>query len=411
MNCPSRPDQIDVDKHPDWNQSPHDMNSDATTRADLNGAVNQIAQREHESSVHPYTQSAAPSILGLHLQNTIEDGSAKTCAKVYAGDAANIPEFETMTITSGPVDNAAGGASLQPPPRYCRAASRTVDVMLKYARFVGPGFMIAVAYIDPGNYATDVQAGAETRFRHLFIILLSNLLAVFLQSMCIKLGSVTGLNLAENCRKYLPRYLVYFLWIVSEAAIVATDVAEVIGTAIALNPLLHIPLVAGCAISLADVFILLAFYNAETGTMTRIRIFEYFVIALVLGVVICFCVQLTYIRNTSVGEVFLDYVPSSAVIDSDGVYLSCGIIGATVMPHAIFLGSGVVQPRLKQFDEHHDVSAPPAYSKTQDLKDKYRPSIQAIRSCLKYSIVDSEGSSMRYTGFLRPAGRTTSESM
>ncbi|OAL31107.1 hypothetical protein AYO22_01249 [Fonsecaea multimorphosa] len=382
MNCPSRPDQIDVDKHPGWNQSPHEMNSDATTRADLNGVVNQRARREHESSIHLDSKCTAPLVLGI--QDNTRDGGPSTAANTCDGDRNKAVEFETEISTCTQTDGTAGARAPQPRPWH----SKTLDVMFKYAKFVGPGFIISVAYIDPGNYATDVQAGAETRYRHLFIILLSNLIAIFLQSLCIRLGSVTGLNLAENCRKHLPRYVVYFLWIIAEAAIVATDVAEVLGTAISLNLLFHIPLVAGCAISLVDVFILLAFYNPEDGSIRRLRFFEYFVSALVLGVFICFCIQLTYIRHTSAREVFLGFVPSSAVIDGNGVYLSCGIIGATVMPHAIFLGSGIVQPRLKLFDEHYDASTPPAYTETQDLKDKYRPSIQAIRSCLTYSIVE-----------------------
>jgi len=100
-------------------------------------------------------------------------------------------------------------------------------VLFRYAKFVGPGFMIAVAYIDPGNYATDVEAGATTQYSHLFIILMANLFAIFLQSLCIKLGSVTGLNLAENCRRHLPRWLTLLLYIFAESAIIATDIAEV----------------------------------------------------------------------------------------------------------------------------------------------------------------------------------------
>jgi metal iron transporter len=104
---------------------------------------------------------------------------------------------------------------------------RMVQSIKKFARFVGPGFLIAVAYIDPGNYATDVSAGAEYRYALLFIVLLSNLFAIFLQSLCIKLGTVTGLNLAENCREHLPRWLVYILYFFAESAIIATDIAEV----------------------------------------------------------------------------------------------------------------------------------------------------------------------------------------
>lgn len=99
--------------------------------------------------------------------------------------------------------------------------------IVKFASFIGPGFLIAVAYIDPGNYATDAAAGAESKYALLFVVLMSNLFAVFLQSLCIKLGSVTGLNLAENCRAHLPKWLNIILYILSEAAIIATDIAEV----------------------------------------------------------------------------------------------------------------------------------------------------------------------------------------
>ena len=105
--------------------------------------------------------------------------------------------------------------------------NKVITTLRKYVKFVGPGFLIAVAYIDPGNYATDVEAGAATKYRHLFIILMSNLFAIFLQSLCIKLGSVTGLNLAENCRKHLPKWLTLVLYVFAESAIIATDIAEV----------------------------------------------------------------------------------------------------------------------------------------------------------------------------------------
>ena len=275
---------------------------------------------------------------------------------------------------------------------------RARDILVKYAQFVGPGFLIAVAYIDPGNYATDVEAGASTQYKHLFIVLMSNLIAIFLQSLCIKLGSVTGLNLAENCRKHLPYWLNIVLYVFAESAIIATDIAEVIGSAIALNLLLHIPLVAGCAITLVDVLILLLFYRPD-GSMVRLRLFEYFVMALVLGVMVCFCVQLSYIQNTSAGEVFRGYIPSGAVIEGNGIYLSCGILGATVMPHSIFLGSGVVQPRLRHFDESIGMCS----TQTFNDEEKYRPSIHAIRSCLKYSIVELATSLFSFALFVNSA--------
>jgi len=177
--------------------------------------------------------------------------------------------------------------------------------------------MISVAYIDPGNYATDVAAGATYRFKLLVMVMVSNIFAIFLQSLCIKSGSVTGLNLAEMIKENTPRWLNYVLYFFGEAAIIATDIAEVIGTAIALNLLFHIPLVAGCAISIVDVLIILIFYR-PSGTMRGLRLFELFVALLVLGVVVCFCYQLSLIKNTGVGEVFRGYLPSKVLVESKG---------------------------------------------------------------------------------------------
>lgn len=282
-----------------------------------------------------------------------------------------------------------------------KVITKAFDVLTNYASFVGPGFLIAVAYIDPGNYATDVQGGSETKYSLLFIVLLSNLFAIFLQTLAIKLGSVTGLNLAEVCQRELPKWLTVCLYILAEAAIIATDIAEVIGSAIALNLLLKIPLVAGCAITVVDVLLLLLFYRPD-GSMMHLHIFEYFVMLLVLGVVVCFCIQLTYIHNATAGEVMKGYLPSSAVIDGNGIYLSCGILGATVMPHSIFLGSGIVQPRLRQFDERNNV-LPNSPGYQLEAGDKYKPSVQAIRTCLKYSVVELATSLFTFALFVNSA--------
>lgn len=402
MNCPSRPD--DIERHPDWNQNPQALNADATTRADLNGIVNQRAQRDHEGLVNlDEVPGEAICLSALAVQPDASPISAEDKEAVVSisksSDSRRLSHRSSFRSVAAETE----ASTL---PWHRRIATKMTDVLIKYARFVGPGFLIAVAYIDPGNYATDVEAGASTKYAHLFVILMSNLFAIFLQSLCIKLGSVTGLDLAENCRRHLPKWMVCPLYILSEGAIIATDVAEVIGTAIALNLLLHVPLVAGCAISLVDVFLLLLFYNPD-GSMIRLRIFEYFVMFLVLGVMICFCIQLSYVRHTSAGEIFRGYIPSSAVVEGNGVYLSCGILGATVMPHSIFLGSGVVQPRLRQFDQHHIsstiVEATKAYEKSQDLSQKYKPSIRAIRSCLKYSIVELATSLFTFALFVNSA--------
>ncbi|KAK8237624.1 transporter protein smf2 [Phyllosticta capitalensis] len=305
------------------------------------------------------------------------------------------------------------------------AMARFIDRMLelrrvlyKYAKFVGPGMMVAVAYIDPGNYATDVAAGASFRFKLLFIILMSNIFAIFLQSLAVKLGSVTGMNLAETCREFCPFWLNIILYLFAEAAIIATDIAEVIGTAVALNLLLHVPLVAGCAISIFDVLVILFFYR-PSGSMRGVRLFEYFSMMLVLGVVICFCIQLSLIENTTPREVFLGFVPNKAIGTSQGLLQACGILGATVMPHSLYLGSGIIQPRLREFDVAYAAHARSmgvvepriydsssdndSYTDEQDSLSKYRPSIHAIRSCLPYSIAETAISLFTFALFVNSA--------
>lgn len=163
--------------------------------------------------------------------------------------------------------------------------------------------------------------------------------------------------------------------------------SQVIGSAIALNLLIKIPLVAGCAITLVDVLIILIFYSPN-GSMRRLRAFEYFVMVLVLGVVICFCVELSIIKDTSVGAVFKGYLPSITIFRGQGLYLACGILGATVMPHSLYLGSGMVQPRLREFDiDAGNLSLPDARS-SSDVKTDYKPSLSAIHACLSYSTAE-----------------------
>jgi metal iron transporter len=389
MNYPSRSD--DTEGHPDWNQNPQELNADATTRADLDGIVNLRAQQEHRLDLDRRDDDRIDPNLNCSEPPSIQQGIAKSKESISSQSVAATPRSNHSTRT------------------YLRQAR---DVLVKYAQFVGPGFLIAVAYIDPGNYATDVEAGASTRYRHLFIILMSNLFAIFLQSLCIKLGSVTGLDLAQNCRKYLPRWLNYALYGLAETAIIATDMAEVIGSAIALNLLFHIPLAAGCAITIVDVLFLMLFWSPD-GSMRRLRLFEFFVVGLVLSVMICFCIQLSYIHDASASEVFQGYLPSSAIVEGNGIYLSCGILGATVMPHSLFLGSGIVQPRLRQFDDANgllDTSRGPYETETNTSRqipgetlDKYRPTLTAIRSCLKYSIAELATSLFTFALFVNSA--------
>ncbi|AQZ09326.1 SMF1 (YOL122C) [Zygosaccharomyces parabailii] len=275
---------------------------------------------------------------------------------------------------------------------YIRSIAR------KYVQFIGPGLLVSVAYIDPGNYSTSVSAGASNQFSLLCIILLSNFIAIFLQCLCIKLGSVTGLDLSRACREHLPRWMNWTIYFFAECAIIATDVAEVIGTAIALNILMKIPLPAGVAITVVDVFAVMFTYKQGTTSLKFVKFFEYGVALLVVGVCVCFAVELTYLpAGTSARKVFRGFVPSHQMFEHDGLYTAISILGATVMPHSLFLGSGLVQPRLLDYDVSHG-----NYSVTdsnlegkktdEEIRDQkyfdYRPSLAAIKYCMKYSFVE-----------------------
>ncbi|KAJ5478205.1 hypothetical protein N7530_003714 [Penicillium desertorum] len=390
MNCPSRTD--DTLENPSWNQSPPPFSPDTTTRNDFNGLANSRVHRRHANSAN----AAGDDPLSIDVRpNSQQDRDP---------EKEKVPSGEVIAADSGG-DTPPRSSGSPRHPFYTSLTSYSLHcarILAKFSRFIGPGFLIAVAYIDPGNYATDVAAGADFKYALLFIVLLSNLFAILLQSLCIKLGSVTGLNLAENCREHLPRWLVILLYIMAEAAIIATDIAEVVGSAIALNLLLNIPLVAGCAITLVDVLFILIFYRPN-GKMWGLRLFEFFVMALVLGVVVCFCIQLSLIKDQSVGEVFRGYLPSSAIVQSEGLYQSCGILGATVMPHSLFLGSGVVQSRLKEFDVNCGYVETSVPLGNAEGEVKYRPSIYAIRGCMKYSIIELSLSLFTFALFVNSA--------
>lgn len=258
--------------------------------------------------------------------------------------------------------------------------------LTKYAKFIGPGLMVSVAYMDPGNYSTDVSAGAEKRFALLFVILLSNILAMFLQSLAVKLGAVTGKDLAVNCRDHLPKWLGYVIYVFAEIAIIATDIAEVIGTAIALNILMHIPLIAGVILTIVDVLLVLLAYQPGKG-MKSVRIFELMVAVLVFAVVICFAIELTRIPRTPLGPIFRGFLPSHEVIEGNGMYLACGILGATVMPHSLYLGSSLVRPRVRDYDKSHG-NYVASVEIDEDDDEKYHPSIDAINYSLRFSIIE-----------------------
>ncbi|PMD29139.1 natural resistance-associated macrophage protein [Hyaloscypha variabilis F] len=372
MNYPSRPEQ----EGPGFDQNPSSLSAGIATGHDLNPIVlGEVRENEIANVGFGYPDGS----------NGGEHGEKKEAVRERAEAVlGQMTELATRDANGSDDETRGGGERWVYVSMKCLLKVR--DMVVKFGTFVGPGFMIAVAYIDPGNYSTDVAAGATYRFKLLFIVMMSNVFAVFLQSLCIKLGSVSGLNLAEACRKFLPRWLNISLYIMAEAAIIATDISEVIGTAIAINLLIpKIPLVAGCALSICDVMLILLFYRPG-GSMKGLRAFEMFVIALVMGVVICFCIQLSMIKDTSVGEVFRGFLPSSAIIQSQGLYQACGILGATVMPHSLYLGSGIVQARLQEYDVKAGLA--PASTFNHSDEQKYQPSLPAIKFCLKYSVAE-----------------------
>lgn len=265
--------------------------------------------------------------------------------------------------------------------------SNVIKSLIKYSKFIGPGVMVSVAYIDPGNYSTAISAGALYQYKLLFVIFLSNLFAAFLQTLCIKLGSVTGKDLAQKCRDELPRWLCIVIYSMAEIAIIATDLAEVVGTAVSLNILFNIPLSIGVTLTIIDVLIILVAYRPN-GEMKIVRIFEYMVSALVIVVVICFATLLYSLDNLDKSAIFRGCFPSSELLEPQGLYLSCGILGATVMPHSLYLGSGLVQPRLRDFDKKHGYFNDNGTSEDDYDMLKYKPSIHAINYAMKYSIVE-----------------------
>lgn len=209
----------------------------------------------------------------------------------------------------------------------------------RFLAFVGPGYLVAVGYMDPGNWATSLAGGAKFGYALLFVVLLSNIMAILLQSLCARLAVASGRDLAQACRDAFPRPVSILLWLVSETAIIATDLAEVIGTAIGLKLLFGIPLEIGVFITAADVFLILWLQNKG------FRWIEAFVIALLAVIFVSFVVQLA-MADPVWGDVIIGYLPSTGIVTNpDMLYLAMGIIGATVMPHNLFLHSGIVQTR------------------------------------------------------------------
>jgi manganese transport protein len=209
----------------------------------------------------------------------------------------------------------------------------------KALAFAGPGYMVAVGYMDPGNWATDLAGGARFGYTLLSVVLLSNLMAILLQSLALKLGIVTGRDLAQACRDHYSRPVSFVLWILCEIAIAACDLAEVIGAAIALNLLFGIPLIWGVVLTALDVLLILLLQNRG------FRWLEAFVITLIVSIGLCFAVELV-MAQPALAEVARGLVPTTEIVSNPAMlYIAIGILGATVMPHNLYLHSSIVQTR------------------------------------------------------------------
>ena len=209
----------------------------------------------------------------------------------------------------------------------------------KLVSFLGPGYLVAVGYMDPGNWATSLAGGSKFGYALLTVALLSNLMAILLQALCARLGIGAGRDLAQACRDAFPRAVSWPLWVLAEIAICATDLAEVIGTAIGLNLLFHIPLEIGVLITALDVFLILWLQNLG------FRWIEAFIVTMLGVITVCFAIQIA-MADPDWGAVIRGFAPTTSVVTNpDMLYIAIGILGATVMPHNLYLHSGVVQTR------------------------------------------------------------------
>jgi manganese transport protein len=235
----------------------------------------------------------------------------------------------------------------------------SASFLRKLLAFAGPGFLVAVGYMDPGNWATDLAGGSKYNYTLLSVIMISNLMAILLQALSLKLGIVTGRDLAQACRDHYSRPVSFLLWIICELAIAACDLAEIIGSAIALNLLFKIPLIYGVCITALDVLIVLFLQNKG------FRYIEALVITLIVVIGGCFAWELIASRPDLLG-IAKGFVPSAQIVTDPGMlYIAIGILGATVMPHNLYLHSSIVQTR------------------------KYELNAEGKRQAIKFATIDS----------------------
>jgi manganese transport protein len=256
----------------------------------------------------------------------------------------NEPMQRLDDISAGP-KTAWRGFQIEGGQKSLSEVNATISVPLggswlrRLLAFSGPGYMVSVGYMDPGNWATDLAGGSKFGYTLLSVIMISNLMAILLQALSARLGIVTGRDLAQACRDAFSRPVGFALWAACELAIIACDLAEVIGTAIALKLLFGIPLIAGALIAALDAFLLLFLMNKG------FRFLEAFIVALLIVIAACFAIQIA-LAAPPVAAVLGGFIPSSEVVTNpEMLYIAIGILGATVMPHNLYLHSAIVQTR------------------------------------------------------------------
>lgn len=231
------------------------------------------------------------------------------------------------------------------------AVPTTGSFFKKLLAFTGPGYLVAVGYMDPGNWATDLAGGSKFGYTLLSVVFISNIMAIILQYLSLKLGIASGKDLAQACRAYYNKPMSLVLWILAEVAIMACDLAEVIGSALALQLLFHIPLIAGVIITALDVLILLMLQNRS------FRYLESLVIILIFTILGCFGIQLL-LAQPDMYELFVGFIPKTELITNPQMlYIALGILGATVMPHNLYLHSAAVQTRNYQNNDEAKAEA------------------------------------------------------
>jgi manganese transport protein len=226
--------------------------------------------------------------------------------------------------------------------------TRTQQGWKRFFLFAGPAFLVAVGYMDPGNWATDIAGGSKYGYSLLWVLLMSNLIALLLQTLSARLGIVRGRDLAQASRETYPAAVNYSLWVLAEIAIAACDLAEVLGMAIGLNLLFHLPILWGVSLAILDTFLIL--YLQKKG----MRYMEAFIFSLVAIIGLSFFIELIFAKP-NMGELVTGFIPG--LQDNGALYIAIGIIGATVMPHNLYLHSSLVQTRRNKKDDAGILSA------------------------------------------------------